>query len=126
MGRLGRKGAVSIDRQFDYGLTDSAITEQDLENYSVWIWDGVHMLSCPESKGWQWKHLDGHVYIAVIEPKPEEVPGREKMFRERMMPFVDDLAGGWARDIAEAMQLYKRIQEVDIAEVTDLELRELF
>jgi hypothetical protein len=24
--------------------------------------------------------------MAVIEPKPEEVPGREKMFRERMMP----------------------------------------
>jgi hypothetical protein len=64
------------------------------------------MLSCPESRGWQWKHLNGHVYMAMIEPKPEEVPGREKMFRERMMPFVDDLAGGWARDSAEDAQAY--------------------
>jgi len=35
---------VSIERQFDYGLTDSAITERALKNYSVWIWDGVHFM----------------------------------------------------------------------------------
>jgi pyruvate,water dikinase len=143
---------MTIQREFDYDMPEHAVSDKDLESYSVWMWDACHsmpaptpltvhhfceytsfafqraaeMLSIPESKGWEWKHLNGHVYVAVIEARPEEVPEREKLFRERMMPFIEDPVGGWARDRKEAWGLYKRIQEADIENVSSFELGELF
>lgn len=142
---------MTIQREFDYGMPESAITDKDLENYSLWIWDphflpaapplplfhicyynnygfkyGGETLSLPGTKGWEYKHLNGRIYLAVTEATPEEVPEREKLFRERMKPFIEDPIGGWARASKEAWGLYKRIQEADIEKVSYIELEDLF
>jgi pyruvate,water dikinase len=142
---------MTLERKFDYGMPESAMVDKDLEHYSVWIWDphllpaapplvlnhlceydcygfhyGAEKLSLPGTKGWEYKHLNGVMYLAVTEARPEEVPEREKLFRERMMPFIEDPIGGWARDSKEAWGLYRRIQEADIENASSIELGELF
>ncbi|MGD0237448.1 MAG: PEP-utilizing enzyme [Syntrophorhabdales bacterium] len=136
----------------DYGMTGIVLDEDvDLKNYSVWICDIVHgypawtplyismfcevtpygmqyaceALSCPESKGWEWKLHDGYVYITAIEARAEEIPAREKLFRQRLASFLEDLEGRWAKDRDRIWGLYKHIQEVDIGKVSPCELRGL-
>ncbi len=137
----------------DYGMTGVVLDEEvDLKNYTVWICEIVHgyppwtplytamfceltaygmqhaaeLLSCPETKGFEWKLHNGYVYITVIEPRPDEVPAREKLFRERMAAFLEDPEGKWVKDRQRISGLYKHIQEVDIESVSLSQLRELF
>lgn len=136
----------------DYGLTGVVLNEEvDLKNYTVWICDVVHgypawtplyafmfceltsygmqhaaeLLSCPETKGWEWKIHNGYVYITAIEPKPEEVLSRGKHFQERMSALLEDPEGNWNRDRGRIWSLYRNIQEVDIETVSACKLREL-
>ena len=136
-----------------YGLTQFEFDEElDLKNYRLWLQDGVHgfpawtplhtwawcvgltdgfqyaheTLSFPGSKGWDLRAVNGYVYFAIIEPKPEEVPEREKLFRERIAPMIEDPWGEWAKAIDEVLALYKHIKEVDIEKVSDVELEQLF
>jgi pyruvate,water dikinase len=83
-------------------------------------------LSLPGTKGWDSRMVGGWVYIAVIEPKPAEVPAREKLFRERIRPLIDDPWGEWAKSRDEVLALYKPFMEVEIEKVSDVELYELF
>lgn len=137
----------------DYDMTGIVLDEElDLKNYTVWICEIVHgypawtplytfmfceltsygmqhaaeLLSCPETKGWEWKLHNGYVYITVIEAKPEEVPAREKRFREQIAKFLEDPEGRWAKDRERIWGLYRHIQEVDIENMGPCQLRELF
>jgi phosphohistidine swiveling domain-containing protein len=83
-------------------------------------------LSLPGTKGWDSRMVDGWVYIAVIEPKPQEVPERERLFRDRIRPLIDDPWGEWAKSSAEVMALYKPFMEVEIEKVSDVKLYDLF
>jgi phosphohistidine swiveling domain-containing protein len=83
-------------------------------------------LSLPGTKGWDSRMVDGWVYIAVIEPKPQEVPERERLFRDRIRPLIDDPWGEWAKSSAEVMGLYKPFMEVEIEKVSDVKLYDLF
>jgi pyruvate,water dikinase len=126
--------------------------ERDLNYYAVLIRDGVHFptppvplyacvhcnycssafqhaaetLSLPGTKGWDWRLIDGYIYLTVPEPKPEELPQREKLFRERIRPMIDDPWGHWLKRRDEALALYKPIKEADIEKVSDIELYEMF
>jgi pyruvate,water dikinase len=137
----------------DYGITGVVLNEDvDLKNYSVWVCNLAHgypawtplytfmfceltsygmqhaaeYLSCPETKGWEWKLHNGYVYITAIEVKPEEAPAREKIFKERMTAFLENPEGRWAKDREQLQGLYKHIQEVDIENVSLYQLRDLF
>ncbi len=133
----------------DYGITAFTIDEEnDLKNYSCWLRDAIHWpqplaplplylnswsashgmtyacekLSVPESKGMVIKYKDAWAYLTVVEPKPEEVPERAKLFREKIRPVVEDAEGEIAKDKEEAQALFKHIQEVDIEKVSPFEL----
>ncbi len=137
----------------DYGMTGVILDEElDLKNYPVWICEIVHgypawtplyafmfceltpygmqhaaeVLSCPETKGWEWKLHNGYVYVAVIEAKPEEVPSREELFRERIAAFLEGPEAKWILDRERIWGLYGHIQGVDIENVSSCQLRELF
>lgn len=138
----------------DYGLTSTIVIDEqiDLKKYPLWICDMTHgypawtplqlyswlyscclgfsdaaeTLSLPQSMGWEWKIYNGYPYITVLEPEPEEVPAREKLFRERMAQFVEDPGGEWLKDRDRIWGLHKRIREVDIAKVSLVQLRKLF
>lgn len=125
--------------------------ENDLKNFAVWVTDIVHdqpmpplvlytfgyqhglafwhaheMLSIPEAKGWLWRFVDGWPRLALVEPKPEEVEERAKVFRERMAPLVDGHDRLWPQAISEMLERYRPFKEVEIEKVSDIELRRLF
>lgn len=137
----------------DYGMTGVVFDEEaDLKNYPAWICEMAHgypawtplfalmfceqtnyaiqraaeRLSCPETKGWEWKIRDGYVYITVIEPKPDEVPAREKLFRENIAAFIENPEEKWAKDRDWITRRYKPIQEIDIEKVPLYQLRDFF
>jgi len=134
-----------------YGLTQFEFDpDKDLKAYKVWIPDLAHFpqgvlpltgflwsdaltygmqwacekLQVPETKGWDMRIVDGYPYIAVIECEPEEVPQREKNFRENLRPFIEDFDGMWKKDMAEWMKIVEDFKRFDIENVSDIELRE--
>lgn len=131
-----------------YGFNNLELQDEDLKNYRVWIGDFVHswppysplmaiarnshhqfafsyaaeMLSLPGSKGWQWRMVDGLSYLAIIETKPEEVAEREKLFRERITPYIENWDELWNKTIEEWLAIIKPFKEFDVERATNAEL----
>ena len=131
-----------------YGLNEFEFQDEDLKNYRIWIGDFVHAwppysplfawarnghhqfafsysaetLSIPGTKGWQWRMVDGLSYLAIIEPKPEEVPEREKLFRERITPYIENWDEIWSKMIEEWKGMLKPFKEFDVEHATNAEL----
>ncbi len=139
--------------EIDYGMTGVLLDEETgLKNYPVWAADFAHAyppwsplyafnflhqgnqafhraperLSIPTSKGFEWRLYNGMVYITVEEPAPEEIPGREKLFGERMAEFIENPEEKWTKDREWLMQRYKPIQEANIEKVSLLQLQDFF
>jgi len=125
--------------------------ENDLKNFPVWVTDVVHdqpqpplMLyawcyhhglaffyaneihSIPECRGWVWRIVDGWPRLSLLEPKPEEVEERTRVFRERMAPIIDNHEEMFNKDMSKMLELYKSFKEADIEKVSDIELKRLF
>lgn len=136
-----------------YGMTQFEFDpEKDLKEYKVWIADLAHFpkgllplpgylwtdeltygqqyacekLQVPETKGWDERIIDGYSYLAVIECKPEEVPEREKKYRENLRPFIEDFDGMWKKDMDEWMGVVKEFKEFPIENANNIELRKHF
>jgi phosphohistidine swiveling domain-containing protein len=125
--------------------------ENDLKNFAVWVSDIVHdqpmpplvlynfgyqhglaffysheKLSIPEAKGWLWRFVDGWPRLALVEPKPEEVEGRTKAFRERIAPLIEGHDKLWPEAVSEMLERYRPFKEVEIEKVSDVDLMLLF
>jgi hypothetical protein len=127
-----------------YGMNQFEFQEEeDLRDYSVWIADLVHCyppntplwmwardgatirsfhynadrLSLPETKGWQWR---------VIEARPEEVPERERKFRETIIPYMEKWDEIWPKAAKDWLAYLKPFQEFDLERATDAELFKFF
>ncbi len=136
-----------------YGMTQFEFDpDKDLKSYKVWMADLAHFpkgllpltgylwtdeitygqqyacekLQVPESKGWDERIIDGYSYLSVVECDPEEVPEREKKYRENLRPFIDDFDGLWKKDMEEWMGLVEYFKNFDIENASNIELREHF
>jgi pyruvate,water dikinase len=136
-----------------YGMTQFEFDpDRDLKAYKVWMADLAHFpkglvpltgflwtdaltygmqygcekLKTPETKGWDERIIDGYSYLSVIECKPEEVPEREKAFRENIKPFIEDFDGNWKKEMEVWMSVVEEFKQFDIENAGDIELREHF
>jgi pyruvate,water dikinase len=131
-----------------YGFNQFELQDADLTNYRVWIGDFVHTwppdsplaawarsgmlhyataygaeaLSLPGSKGFQWRVVDGLTYVGVIEPKPEEVPEREKLFRERLTPYIENWDEMWNKEVEETTAVLQIFKAFDFERATNMDL----
>jgi len=134
-----------------YGMTQFEFDpDRDLKSYKVWMADLAHFpkgllpltgylwtdeitygqqyacekLMVPESKGWDERIIDGYSYLSVIECDPEEVPEREKQYRENLRPFIEDFDGMWQKEMEKWMSVVEEFKSFDIENVSNIELRE--
>ncbi len=131
-----------------YGFNEFELQDDERENYRVWFGDLVHTwptysplmawardgtfnfafsyaaeaLSTPGSKGLQWRIVDGLTYLGVIEPKPEEIPEREKRFREKIVPYMENWDEMWNSFVAEWVAIVKPFKEFDVEGANNCEL----
>jgi pyruvate,water dikinase len=123
---------------------------QDVESYGVWMADLTHfprptrplnaMLWCdgncrgsqwgaeqmcmPETKGQDWRIIDGYAYFTIIVTKPEEIPQREKVFAERIKALLMDWDGEWQKAMAKWMPVVEEFRAFDRERASNLELWE--
>jgi pyruvate,water dikinase len=135
-----------------YGLYGLQLRDEEMERYTAWVCDmahtyppqsplmaylrdsgatdafgyGAEILSCPETKGLEWRLIDGMGYVTVREPRPEEVPEREKVFRERITPYIENWDDIWGKQIAEWTARVKPLQEFDLEHANNGELLKYF
>lgn len=102
---------------------------------NAWLWSdgvamgqqyGAEMISVPEVKGWDARYIDGYPYFTVIEATPEEIPQREKVFAEKIRPFIEDWEGQWQKEMARWMPIVEEFKAFDIERASNLELRQHF
>jgi pyruvate,water dikinase len=135
-----------------YGLYGLQLRDEEIERYTVWVADiahaypaqspllaylrdtgvtdgcgyGAENLFCPETKGLEWRLVDGMAYVTVREPRPEEVSEREKVFRQKITPYVENWDEMWNEVIAEWSARVKSLQEFDVEHATNGELLKYF
>lgn len=132
-----------------YGWDTLELSEADQKWGKVWVCDTAHTyptmrpLCChcwvtqmlamqvgaetlcePTSKGLCHKLHNGHDYITVVMPRNEEIPEREKLFREKIVEYIDDPFGVWDRWKAELKQMYDRFIPFDVEHASIVELTE--
>jgi phosphohistidine swiveling domain-containing protein len=83
-------------------------------------------LMTPETKGWDYRVIDGYSYFTIIECDPEEVPEREEVFREKVRPFIEDFEGEWKKEMDQWMGVVDHFKKFELRKASDLELREHF
>lgn len=82
-------------------------------------------MSCPMPRDHRLK--DGYWYFSPIELPEEEMKRREPVFREKMVPWIEDPDAIWrGKMIPEIMGHYERLKSVDVEKVSDQELLEHF
>jgi pyruvate,water dikinase len=131
------------------------IAEEDTKSHALWINDLVHVpvpwrplaithwlstlavgmrlaaakVSLPGSHGWDVRIKDGHYYLALLEATPEEIPEREKVYRKRVQPVIDDFEGEWNKTMAAwypvANSFKERCHPQKLKELSDAGLFEL-
>ena len=111
--------------------------EEDPKSYPLWLNDLAHVpvpwkplsmvqwltalqvgmkfaaskISLPGSHGWDVRIKDGHYFLALVEAKPEEIPEREKAYREYVKPIIEDLDKVWNDKMAEWMPIVEGFKE---------------
>jgi phosphohistidine swiveling domain-containing protein len=137
-----------------YGVTRFEFNrEEDLKNYTVWVLDRLHAgtlpqyplpvwffldgfgygmqhgaetICIPETKGMDVRLIDGYFYVAAIECKPEEVEERDKVFRERVSPYIENIKEKWDREMAEWEATLNEFKQFDRENASDIELWDHF
>lgn len=127
--------------------------KRDLERIPVWFLDGTHsvppwtpmfawswinycrhgmqwaaqQLSLPTCKGWDWRLKDGGGYLGILVVEDEEeIRAREKKFRERLLPFIEDYDRVWNEAVNEMLAHYDRLKKFDVDHAGNAELLEHF
>ncbi len=121
-----------------YDLTPFEFDEEvDLKKYPVWFLDGTHSvppwtpamgwvwinycrhgmqwaaeeLQLPTCRGWDWRLKDGGGYLTVLVVDDEEqIRKREAVFRQRLVPFIEDYDKVWQDFLDEIMPQYDRLK----------------
>ncbi len=134
-----------------YGLTRFEFDPiKDIESYGVWMADlthfpkpsrplnamlwcdgttmgsqwGAEKISMPETKGQDWRIIDGYIYFTIIVSKPEEIPQREKVFSEKIKPILLDWEGEWRKEMARWMPIVEHFRAFDRKGASNVELWE--
>ncbi len=103
------------------------------------LWDGVQpcdndtmpreaeRLQTPTHMTWDSRTKDGYWYFSVIEIPEEEQKQRVPVFRERMVPWIEDYAKEWrGRLVPELDATFKRLRAVEVDKLSNLGLLEHF
>jgi len=85
---------------------------------------GAEKISMPETKGQDWRIIDGYIYFTIIVTKPEEIPQREKVFAEQIKPLLVDWEGEWQKEMARWMPIVEELRAFDRERVSNIELYE--
>jgi len=134
-----------------YGLTRYEFDPvQDVESYGVWMADlthfpkpprplnamlwcdgvcmgsqwGAEQISMPETKGQDWRIIDGYIYFTIIVSKPEEIPQRGKVFAEKIKPLLIDWDKEWQKEMSRWMPIVEHFQAFDRERASNVELYE--
>lgn len=84
------------------------------------------IMSYPPVTAWEWRVVDGYVYMTTVDAKPEEIPQREKVFREKMAPWIEDPLREYNKRISEIEELSNRLKAFDVEKASKLEFLEHF
>ncbi len=135
-----------------YGMPGCfAFSPKDFEAYPAWIctiehqnplmrpmdlwsylyiaaWHGTEygyaFVSHPWVKAWDWRVRKGHPYVAVCLATEEEAKQREPRYRERLMPWLEDWDGTWAKYVAEMNSVWEPIKAFNVKQAANHELRQ--
>lgn len=132
-----------------YGLTRLEWDEElDLKSYPLWILHpqfvpmttplytavtvpllahgtqyACEVLQVPGNKGFDQRVIDGYVFMTSIITTDEERKQREPIFRERLMPFVEDLDKEWHKFRDEWMAVIEPLKETELEKLSDMQLQ---
>jgi pyruvate,water dikinase len=131
------------------------LEEEDIRSHALWLNDLVHVpvpwkplamtqwlsstavgnrlavanISFPGSYGWDIRIKAGHYFLTLLEVPPEDVPEREKIYRRRVQPIINDFEGEWNATMAAWFPVVDSFKErchpQKLREISDAALFEL-
>ncbi|MDA8335058.1 MAG: PEP-utilizing enzyme [Peptococcaceae bacterium] len=84
---------------------------------------GAQRLQLPTCKGWDWRLKDGGGYLTLLVVEDEEeIRQREAVFRERLLPFIEDYDGLWRNFVDEMLDHYGQLKAFDLDNADNIDL----
>ena len=128
-----------------YGVTELEWDEElDLKRYPLWIlWPqfvplvrplyvtysppaltyatryACEMLQTPGNKGFDTRLIDGYAYMTSMITTEEERKQREPLFRERLVPFIEDFGKEWHKYRDEMSARFQPLKEAELEKLSD-------
>lgn len=79
-------------------------------------------LSLPTCYGWEWRYLNGGLYVAFLVVRdPEERRQREEKFRAAIVPYLEDFEGIWNRGKETLNKVYDHLKAFDPEKASPLD-----
>lgn len=124
-----------------------------LDKYKVWICDRKETTRCftpfdlwmiqhnydnhaipyaaeyfaiPDCKGCDWRLKDGWLYVTTNPTTEEERREREPKFKERIQPWIEDMAAEYHKGVDEIVARYNKLKELDMEKLEDWQLKDAF
>lgn len=87
----------------------------------------AEQLMVPTTKGPSWRSIGGWYYMGLRPTTDEEAKQREPLYRERMVPWIEDFGGIWrGKLVPELMAHYERHKKADLEKLSNHELMGYF
>jgi pyruvate,water dikinase len=98
-----------------------------IENSLTWGKFGMEYsaetLSCPKTRGVDWRCYKGHAYLTAILPTAEEQKQREPVWRQKMRVILEDPQAVWGELKTEFQQnYYNKFWGINLQAMSDIEL----
>ena len=124
--------------KFKFWVLDKTHSGDGATPFFMWCWmidyvglgtqKGAEILSVPTTRGMDWRTKNGAFYMRTLAVMDEEEQKkREKLYRERIRPFIEDIDKVWEEEYKEKLfGMYERFYAVDLAVLSDIELLKLW
>lgn len=124
--------------RFRFWVLDKTHSGEGLSPFYLWIWiydyvnwgaqKGANTLMVPTTRGMDWRTKNGCLYVRTLGVMDEaEQKEREKVYRERIRPFIEDIDKVWRERFREKLfGMYDRFTSIDLAKLSDIELWQLW
>ena len=85
---------------------------------------GAEVTSMPGSHSWDLRQKDGYEYMAIMMTTEDEKKQREPVFRQRMVPWIEDFAKEYNRGTEEMKRRYEQHKQVNVEALSDIDLQQ--
>jgi phosphohistidine swiveling domain-containing protein len=96
--------------------------QEFITHFGWGLYYAADYFSFPMSRGWDLRDYNGFIYCSISPTREEEREQRERKFRERLAPFIEDCWGMWIKYRDDFIARWEPLGSQNVEQMSDGEL----